>query len=411
VSVLRRVWLFGTRSLFLLLAVLVLARTDITQERVYISRVKQLVKEFHFSLVRWEYDAVREELRRRLQPVTGPTGEIAQKDFVFSFLARAEEIAALKQDLAANAAHRNRNKSLERQLDTLLRQQKADSPVAERILTKQVGRVLREENLSWRGRLFPPLLFRLDRLPTLLVTSPRNSIQQRTTTLLAPDLKPVSRDALEDVVDQELEVSSLVVDLGGFSTYPTLVVERASLPALVDIIAHEWTHIYLAFQPLGWNYGASPQMATLNETVASIAGSEISAKVIRGYYPEFAPGLDNALEDDVPPPPRQPSSFDLAMRRIRLHTDGLLAQGKVDEAERYMARERQVLVAEGHPLRKLNQAYFAFYGTYATSPASVDPIGPQLRELRAQSGSLRAFLERVGPISSYEDWLAISPTE
>ena len=59
----------------------------------------------------------------------------------------------------------------------------------------------------------------------------------------------------------------------------------------------------------------------------------------------------------------QPSSFDLAMRRIRLRVDGLLAEERVLEAETYMEEERQKLVEEGHLLRRLNQAYFAFHGS------------------------------------------------
>jgi hypothetical protein len=64
------------------------------------------------------------------------------------------------------------------------------------------------------------------------------------------------------------------------------------------------------------------------------------------------------------------------------------------------------LVEKGYNLRKLNQAYFAFHGSYALSPTSIDPIGPQIRQLRAANPSLRAFLNRVGWLNSYEDYLA-----
>jgi hypothetical protein len=95
------------------------------------------------------------------------------------------------------------------------------------------------------------------------------------------------------------------------------------------------------------------------------------------------------------------------MRRIRLHVDELLAQGRVEEAETYMEAERQKLVAQGYNLRRLNQAYFAFHGSYATSPASVDPIGPWLRQLRARNGSLKAFLDQVSRMRSLDDLLQV----
>jgi hypothetical protein len=70
-----------------------------------------------------------------------------------------------------------------------------------------------------------------------------------------------------------------------------------------------------------------------------------------------------------------------------------------------MEVERKKLVAEGYGLRRLNQAYFAFHGSYATSPASVDPIGPWLHQLRAQSGSLKAFVDRAAGMTSLDDLL------
>ena len=94
------------------------------------------------------------------------------------------------------------------------------------------------------------------------------------------------------------------------------------------------------------------------------------------------------------------------MRRIRQRVDQLLVEGKIREAEAYMEAERVKLVEKGYNLRKLNQAYFAFHGSYALSPASVDPIGPQIRQLRAATPSLKIFLNRVGWLNNYEDYLA-----
>jgi len=51
----------------------------------------------------------------------------------------------------------------------------------------------------------------------------------------------------------------------------------------------------------------------------------------------------------------------------------------------------------------LNQAYFAFLGSYATSPTSVDPIGEALQRLRRESASLREFVDTVAAMSSHEE--------
>ena len=43
-----------------------------------------------------------------------------------------------------------------------------------------------------------------------------------------------------------------------------------------------------------------------------------------------------------------------------------------------MEEKRQFLAANGYYIRKLNQAYFAFHGSYADTAGSIDPIGPKL---------------------------------
>ena len=59
----------------------------------------------------------------------------------------------------------------------------------------------------------------------------------------------------------------------------------------------------------------------------------------------------------------------------------------------------------GYLIRKINQAYFAFHGAYADQPggaAGEDPVGPAVRELRAQSASLADFLKRIAWMTSFE---------
>ena len=95
------------------------------------------------------------------------------------------------------------------------------------------------------------------------------------------------------------------------------------------------------------------------------------------------------------------------MRKTRERVDELLSAGKVEEAEAYMEERRLVFVEQGHNLRKLNQAYFAFYGSYATSPSSGNPIGGQLEWLRGQSSALRDYLRTIASVSSHEGLLAL----
>ena len=101
-------------------------------------------------------------------------------------------------------------------------------------------------------------------------------------------------------------------------------------------------------------------------------------------------------------------SFNANMRKTRLRVEELLAAGKVEEAEAYMEERRQKLVELGYYIRKLNQAYFAFYGSYAAGKgwaAATNPIGEQMCVLRERSPSLVDFLNTVARMSSYQELL------
>ena len=71
-----------------------------------------------------------------------------------------------------------------------------------------------------------------------------------------------------------------------------------------------------------------------------------------------------------------------------------------------MEQRRIMFVENGYMIRKLNQAYFAFHGAYADMPggaAGEDPVGPAVRLLRAEAGSLSDFLKRIAWMNSFED--------
>ena len=93
------------------------------------------------------------------------------------------------------------------------------------------------------------------------------------------------------------------------------------------------------------------------------------------------------------------------MHETRVTADELLAEGKIEEAEAYMEARREIFWQNGYAIRKLNQAYFAFYGAYADvpgGPAGEDPVGPAVRALRAQSDSLADFVNRISWMTSFE---------
>jgi hypothetical protein len=70
-----------------------------------------------------------------------------------------------------------------------------------------------------------------------------------------------------------------------------------------------------------------------------------------------------------------------------------------------MEQRRRLFVENGFFIRRLNQAYFAFYGAYADTPggpAGQDPVGPAVRALRSRSASLSEFVDKIAWMTSFE---------
>lgn len=385
-------------------------------------RARVHTREIEFDYPNWVWDAswLKVEQAAIHSPYIFERG--AHKEILFEYLRttlnlllteyRIEQIYAdpnIADKEAAGALLRS-------QRDEFLARQEELAPFAESILQSQLSETLAGLDLTAIGQPLPPVLYHTSPTPLALIVSPRDQIVQTANISILPNLTLDQQIALENEVAESLDVSTLVVQIGGIGVYPTMVMETTDLPWLLNTIAHEWTHNYLNLRPLGINYGATPELRTMNETTASIVGDEVGHLVLQTYYPEFLASRPdpNLLALDLHFPPSSglddPPIFDfrVEMRETRVTVDELLAQGKIEEAEAYMEQRRQVFWQNGYLLRKLNQAYFAFHGAYADQPggaAGEDPVGPAVRALRAQSASLADFLDTIAWMTSFDELL------
>ncbi len=311
------------------------------------------------------------------------------------------ELRRLHADPAASEAEWGR---LAAELEQLYEQRQRAAPLAESILQAQVSAVFREEGFT----IFPPLLYHSTPLPWALIVSPRDRISQQHNLSLRTELTLEEHIRIEDQVAAGMNVSTLVVPVGGIGVYPTMVAQSSNLNWLAETIAHEWLHNYLTLRPLGFLYYQSPELTTMNETTANLVGRQIGETLIARYYPERLPPAPPPVgPTPAPEEPPAPPVFDFRaeMHETRLQVDALLAQGRVQEAEDYMEARRLVFWEHGYIIRKLNQAYFAFYGSYAdspTGPAGADPVGAAVRELYARSADLRSFVDQMAWLTSFE---------
>ena len=161
-----------------------------------------------------------------------------------------------------------------------------------------------------------------------------------------------------------------------------MVMSTTDLNWLMEVVTHEWVHNYLTLRPLGIHYFSSGELRTMNETTANLAGKELGRALIARYYPELLPEPAPVdLPQTTTPLQTEPPAFDFRaeMHATRVKVDEFLATGMIEEAEEFMEDRRQFFWQNGYQIRRLNQAYFAFYGAYADGgggEAGQDPVGP-----------------------------------
>lgn len=248
--------------------------------------------------------------------------------------------------------------------------------------------------------VWPPVLTGLSVPPHILIISPRDRIAETSTTLLRTDLSAADATRIERQAEQQPNTSALVDQIGGLGAYPPIVDERDALRDLFQTAAHEWTHDYLAFHPLGVRYAASGDMTLINETVANLVGGELGGAAYASLGLPATPAPPTPTPVPGAPPPLD---FNATLHALRLQVDSLLAAGKIDQAEQQMNATAALLRANGYDIPRINQAYFAFYGSYGDNPAASNPLGATVQQLRRAEPSLAAFLRAVQDVRQPAD--------
>ena len=381
-----------------------------------LSPVGELAGPHRYSLVQWELSTFPEKwlYRLRLMLPGNSLDRQAEEELVRQFFSLSDRRRELEQSIAdARAGSQpGRVDSLRAQLATVEEDRAAIRSRVEEIMEGEIDSIAFREGLHTGGPLsalgvhFPPVDFRIQESPPVTVVSPRDRIERLEDVLLKPDTGLEEREALEEAIFEERGLSALVQPTGGVATYPAVISPNLSMRGTLSTAAHEWMHHYLFFRPLGQGYWRSDELTTLNETVANIFAAEVSSLAYERFRLE-QPESPAAPATAAPPPQEPPFDFRAEMRATRLRVDELLAAGMIDEAEAYMEERRQFLADNGYYIRKLNQAYFAFHGSYADSAASVSPIYGQLEAVRQASDSLGDFVRIVAAVSSYDAFLEL----
>ncbi len=384
-----------------------------------LSPAQKVSSEYAFDLIGWHFtNSLSKWTHRLVMFVPGQTVSDADRlALVYEYfrLGRVEDDLKNRIDAAASreAASEPEVSRLQSEVERAHRLRLSIRNDVEEALESEISSAIRAEGMGLLGEVvFPPVDIRLVETPKALITSPRDRIERQEGVLLDSDISVESREEVEAYLLESEDLSALVIDIGGVATYPASVYHGADLNGTLSIMAHEWLHHYLFLHPLGRNMFNSPEMLVLNETVADLGGrelGELARQGIESRMPVTVPAAFGVTPDilDAAPMPAGDFDFRREMRQTRLTADALLSRGEIEIAEAYMETRRKMFVANGHPIRKLNQAYFAFNGTYAESPASVNPIGGQVRRLRELSPNFGAFMSLVSGAASYSEFLEL----
>lgn len=351
-----------------------------------------------YNLLGWEIRHLPGKWLYKLSHPFNGRDQAQEEETLRRYFALTQEIEELERDSDANAPRlqeaRDGRADLENEVEDIL-----EGRIT--ALLEDQGLVINPPLFSELDLVFPPVDFEFDSPPRVLVISPRDRIDLDRSYLLTPGLDldtiiGIEIDSEGAKLDDGSGVSSVVLQTGGVATYPSVVNELASYHSLIRTVIHEWVHQYLAFFPLGRSYFSSNELRTLNETAANLASRELARLFVERYGSPAPPPSTTAA-------PSSDFNFFSEMQDLRLQVEALLAEDHVEQAEALMERKRQEFEDQGVYIRRINQAYFAFRGFYADSSASIDPIGPKMRQLLETAGSPGEFVRLASGLTSEAD--------
>jgi hypothetical protein len=398
-------------SIFVLLLGILPVRGSNVDPSLQLEKIRSHSRPYEFDYVSWTISALIRKLAQSSLDVFRYMPREEGQKIVLDYLELIYQINNSQGDLVSVLSDpqlENKDSAaaeIRMNLGVMLAEREDISPFVEQIVQGQMNTALVALRISLGGQLIPPVLYRTEPDSYALIVSPREEIQQAANLMLIRNLALDEIVQLEEAIEDDLGLSALVVGIGGVGLYPSMIIETSGLDWTIHVIGHEWTHNYLTIRPLGANYYASPELTTINETIADLSAEDIQRELFSLYYPKFLPPEQTIeelgeLPDLNPIPPQEKFDFRAEMHLTRLEVDRLLTAGKINEAEDYMESRRLIFWENGYLIRKLNQAYFAFHGSYAADPGGASnaegaDLGSQLRELKEDAPSYAEFMREV----------------
>jgi len=271
-----------------------------------------------------------------------------------------------------------------------LNQNKSHQPDESNEIEKIIENEIKKNNiLIFNKFLFPKLRFKLDNTPNILIISPTNEIKLTYSILLKQNLTIKEKEIIENKIEKKFNVSAIVLKIGGIAFYPSLIPKDMEHTKIINNTIHEWLHQYFSLYDLGQNIYKDNKMLALNETLVSYISEELANNIM----------INETQSTKIKT--KEINSFNSEIRFTRSITDNLLSKNKIDIAEKFMLSQKNKLNDQGYQIRKINQAYFAFYNSYGNTPQSTNNILSKLKCIRTKNAKLNVFINKLKNINNF----------
>jgi len=256
-----------------------------------LEKIRSYSRSYEFDYVSWTVSALRQKLTQSSLKVYRYIPAEEGRQIVLDYLNLRNKINQAQDRLISVLSDpqlENRDQAaavIKEELAEMRSRREATAPFVEQIIQGQMNHALTNLGLSAGGQLIPPVLYRSEPDSYALIVSPRDEIRQSVNLMLIRNLTLDEIVHLEEAIEKELDLSALVVGIGGVGLYPSMVIETSNLDWLIHVIGHEWTHNFLTIRPLGANYNTSPELTTINETIADLSADDIQRETFLLYFP------------------------------------------------------------------------------------------------------------------------------
>ncbi len=269
-------------------------------------------------------------------------------------------------------------------------------------IKKIIHERIRDNNLDFYfDVVFPLPEFTLGSSPKLLLLSPRNKIERLDELLLINDLSDDEIVSLETEIELNTNYSAIIINIGGIAAYPSIIKSSESQINILKTASHEWLHQYLIMFPLGRAYFKDENLRTVNETLANIFSEQIVKEGCNERYEYFLKDCHKSNGIEL-----VKNKFDYRdfMKNLRIQVDKLLIKGDLREAEILMKESSGTLRSKGFNIRRINQAWFAFHGSYADAPGSLSNVDKDLENFINSKGSIGLAIKDLRKIKNYNHY-------